>query len=314
MSRRTEAKRGAELGPGPGPGTLSEALEAFRLQGRIEGKSPKTLEVYEVAFRDLIAFVGDVPLTALRPGAVRRWLAHKLDQGYAKATISLRLRALKACFNWLHREGLLAENPFAAIKPPKTPKQYPKVLSEPEVLALLRTAKAQASTWVGKRNWAMLLTFLDAMLRLKELIDLELSDINLQARSLRVRHGKGAKERYVYMGRRLTKAMRDWLAVRGHVPGSDWVFISRSGERLDPRNVQRILERLGRKAGVKVSPHMLRHTGATLFIRNGGDPFSLQRLLGHADIQTTMIYVHMAGSALREAHAKASPVDRLLGG
>jgi len=212
----------------------------------------------------------------------------------------------------------LKENPLEGVRLLKTPKQYPKVLSEPEVLALLKMARvqaqAQAGTWHGKRNYALLLTFLDAMLRLRELIDLELQDINLQTRSLRVRHGKGDKERYVYMGRRLTKAMRDWLAVRGHVPGADWVFVSRSGEKLDPRNVQRILERLGRKAGVKVSPHMLRHTGATLFIRNGGDPFSLQRLLGHSDIQTTMVYVHMAGSALREAHAKASPVDRLLDG
>jgi site-specific recombinase XerD len=294
--------------------SLSEALEAFKLCSRIEGKSSRTLQTYEEAFQDLLAFVGDVPLAQLKPGNVRRWLAHKLDQGYAKATISIRLRSLRAAFNWLYREGLLAENPLADIKPPKLPRQYPKVLSEPEVLALLKAARAQTVTWHGKRNWAMLLTFLDAMLRLKELIDLELQDLNLQARSIRIRHGKGDKERYVFMGRRLTKAIRDWLSVRGHVPGSDWLFISRSGEKLDPRNVQRILERLGSKAGVKVSPHMLRHTGATLFIRNGGDPFSLQRLLGHSDIQTTMIYVHMAGSALREAHAKASPADRLLEG
>ncbi len=302
------------VGVGSAP-RLSEVLDSWVLYSRIEGKSPRTLEKYRDAFRALIRAVGDLPASELKPGDVRRWIAHELDRGSSKAAVDIRLRALKACFNRLHREGYLKENPFAAIKPPKLPRQYPKVLSEPEVLALLKVAKAQASTWHGKRNYAMLLTFLDAMLRLQELIDLELQDVNLQARSLRVRHGKGDKERVVFMGRRLTKAMRDWLAVRGHVPGSDWVFISRSGEKLDPRNVQRILERLGKKARVrKVSPHMLRHTGATLFIRNGGDPFSLQRLLGHADIQTTMVYVHMAGSALREAHAKASPVDRLLGG
>jgi site-specific recombinase XerD len=160
----------------------------------------------------------------------------------------------------------------------------------------------------------MLLTFLDGMLRLKELMDLELADINLQARSIRVRHGKGDKERTVYMGRRLTRAMRDWIHVRSHVIGEDRVFISRGGYGLDKRNIQRTLQRLADKAGVKkVGPHVLRHTGATLFIRNGGDPFSLQQLLGHSSITTTQVYVHMAGTALREAHAKASPVDRLLG-
>jgi site-specific recombinase XerD len=295
------------------PRRLSDALEWAKLHGRIEGRSPRTLEAYEAAFRSLMAHIGDVPLDELRPGDLRRWMAALLDAGYAKASVSLWLRSVRAVLSRLHREGLLRENPALSVQPPKTPQHYPRVLSESEVLALLKAARAQAQTWHGKRNWAMLLTLLDAMLRLKELIDLELQDVNLQARSIRVRHGKGDKERVVFMGRRLTKAMRDWLSVRGHVLGSDWVFISRSGERLDKRNVQRILERLGKRAGgVKVSPHMLRHTGATLFIRNGGDPFSLQRLLGHSDIQTTMVYVHMAGSALREAHAKASPVDRLL--
>jgi integrase/recombinase XerD len=295
--------------------TLSDALEAFQLYGRIEGKSRKTLEVYRVAFGDLIGYVGDVEVTDLKAGDVRRWIAHKLDGGYSKTTVNIRLRALRACFNWLYREGQLQANPFEHVRQLRTPRQYPRVLSEAQVLALLKAAR-QSKTWVGKRNLTMVLTFLDGMLRLRELIDLELADVNLQARSLRVRHGKGDRERIVYIGRRLTRAMRDWLVDRGHVVGCDNIFTSRSGERLDPRNVQRILGRLGAKAGIeaRVSPHVLRHTGATLFIRNGGDAFSLQQLLGHSSITTTQIYVHMAGTALREAHAKASPVDRLLGG
>ncbi len=181
--------------------------------------------------------------------------------------------------------------------------------------ALLRAI--ERSTWTGTRNWAMLLTFLDGMLRLSELINLELSDVNLPARSIRVRHGKGDRERVVFMGKRLTKALQEWLQVRGHFAGEDRLFIVRRGNKLDQRNVLRIFERLAAKAkieGVRCSPHTLRHTGATLFVKYGGDPFSLQRLLGHSDISTTMIYVHMAGTALREAHAKASPVDRLLEG
>jgi site-specific recombinase XerD len=245
---------------------------------------------------------------------VRGWIKALLDRGLSPVTVNIHLRALRAAFNWLYREGYLAENPLERVRPLRVPRQYPKVLSEPEVLALLKTARSQGG-WTGKRNWAMVLTFLDGMLRLSELINLELADVNLQARSIRVRHGKGDKERTVFMGRRLTRAMREWLSVRGHVPGCDNVFISRGGSPLDKRNVQRILERLAAKAGLgRVSPHMLRHTGATLFVRNGGDPFSLQQLLGHSSITTTQIYVHMAGTALREAHARASPVDRLLEG
>lgn len=296
--------------------SLAEAMDAFQLYARIEGRSSKTLQVYTVAFSDLLSFLGgDKPLPEVGAGDIRRWIAHKLDAGYSKVTINIRLRALRAFFNWLMREGYLAENPLAHVRPLKTPRQFPYVLSEQQVMALLKSIKRDS--WTGKRNWAMVLTMLDAMLRLTELINLELADVNLQARSIRVRHGKGEKERLVFMGRRLTRAMHDWLAVRGHFIGSEFVFVTRGGERLDPRNVQRILERYAARAQLtdaRVSPHTLRHTGATLFIRYGGDAFSLQKLLGHSSITTTQIYVHMAGTALREAHAKASPVDRLLEG
>ena len=189
------------------------------------------------------------------------------------------------------------------------------MLSDVQVQALLKAVERQS--WTGKRNWAMMLTFLDGMLRLSELVNLEVGDVSLTAHSIRIRHGKGDKERIVFMGKRLTRAMQDWLHVRSQYLGEDRLFITKTGSSLTKRSVSRILKRLSAKArieGVRCSPHTLRHTGATLFIRYGGDPFSLQRLLGHSDISTTMIYVHMAGTALREAHAKASPVDRLLEG
>jgi integrase/recombinase XerD len=160
----------------------------------------------------------------------------------------------------------------------------------------------------------MLLTFIDTGIRLSELIQLNLSDLNLRDSSLRIEHGKGDKERHVFMGRKLNRAMRMWINARGITIAQDALFISKNGERLEKRNIQRILHRLADKAGlkdVKVSPHRLRHTFAVEYIRNGGDPFSLQRILGHSSISTTTIYVHLAGAGLREAHAKASPVDRL---
>lgn len=114
------------------------------------------------------------------------------------------------------------------------------------------------------------------------------------------------------------KALRRWLELRGFKPEySDALFIDRKGEPLKPRWVQQVIARLGQKAGitgVRVSPHTLRHTAATLAVKNGMDPFALQRLFGWENIQTALKYVHMAGTALREAHAKASPVDRLLEG
>jgi integrase/recombinase XerD len=295
--------------------TLQDGFEAFSLYARVEGRSPKTLLTYQRAFRDLLEFLGNNEklLASLNAGIFRSWIAQRLDEGYSKVTINIRLRSLQAFFNWLVREGHLIESPLKQVKQLRVPRQYPYVLSEIQMQTLLRAV--ERTTWTGQRNWAMLLTFLDGMLRLSELINLELGDVNLVTRSIRVRHGKGEKERVVFMGKRLTKALQEWMQVRGHHVGEDRLFITRNGSKLDSRNVLRIIERLANKArieGVRCSPHTLRHTGATLFIRYGGDAFSLQNLLGHSDISTTMIYVHMAGTALREAHAKASPADRLL--
>jgi len=295
--------------------TLAESIDAFMLYARIEARLPSTMHCYEEAFQDLVGFVetGDVPLTQLTTGEFRHWIATRLDQGYAKSTINIRLRVFRTLFFWLVREGYIHENPLAHIKPLKVPKQYPFVLSDAQVKALLKAVDRQS--WTGRRNWTLLLTFLDGMLRLSELVNLEVGDVSLSTRSIRVRHGKGDKERLIFMGKRLTRAMQDWLQVRSHYLGEDRLFITKARNPLTKRSVSRILKHLAAKAkieGVRCSPHTLRHTSATLFIRYGGDPFSLQRLLGHSDISTTMIYVHMAGTVLREAHAKASPVDRLL--
>lgn len=296
---------------------ISQAVESYKLFARVEGRSARTLQTYETACADFIGFMGDVPLKEVTEDNVRRWIAHKLDRGYAKTTINIRLRVLRSLFHFLFQEGHLPEHRLERVRQLRSSQQYPFYLGEQQVRALLQTARSRSNSWVGKRNWAMILTFLDGMLRLSELRDLDLDDVNLHSQSIHIRHGKGDKERMVFMGRRLTRAMRDWLQVRDEVPGEQRVFITQGQYSMDARNIQRIIERLAIKSGlegIRCSPHTLRHTGATLFIRNGGDPFSLQRLLGHAHMETTLRYVHMAGAALREAHAKASPVDRLLSG
>lgn len=295
--------------------SLGQAVDAFMMFARVEGRAKQTIKTYEIAFKSFLGFAGDPVISEITAGLIRAYISKLLEADYAKTTVNIRLRVLRAFFNWLVREGHLEKSPMAIVKQLRVPLQYPFVLSEQQVAALLRVCKK--GTWTGARNYAMLLTFLDTGVRLKELIGLTLADVSLQARSLRVRHGKGDKERTVFMGRRLTKVMHQWLQARGDFVGEDALFVTRQGNALDSRNVERILERLAHKAGlsgIRCSLHTLRHTFATLFIRNGGDPFSLQQLLGHTDIKTTQIYVHMSGRALQEAFIQASPVDRLLGG
>jgi site-specific recombinase XerD len=280
---------------------------------RVEGRSRKTLSLYEWVFARFTEFLGDRTLEELHSGLIRQYLAHLQDRGFTPASLGMHYRVLHAFFNWLKREGLVTANPMDGINPPRQPKQYPFVLEESQVRALL--AACDKSTVQGVRNYAMLLLFVDCGLRLNELLSLRLGDVSLAQRSLKV-HGKGARDRIVFMGARTAKALRRWIELRGFkTTFSDALFIDRKGEPLKPRWVQQVIARLGVKAGIKgvrVSPHTLRHTAATLAVKNGMEPFALQRLFGWENIQTALKYVHMAGTALREAHAKASPVDRLL--
>ena len=299
--------------------SLSEAVHHFLLMARVDGRALKTIELYHYVFDSFAQFFSsESMLVDIKTFTIRSYLAHLQDKGLKITTISLHLRVLKALFNWLVREGVIAsdKNPTLGIKSPRTPKQYPFILSDVQVAALLKAP--DKTTWVGFRNYAILLTFLDVGLRLSELVNLELSDVSLPQRSLKI-HGKGAIDRVCFMGSRSTQAMKRWIDLRGYQLYADEVFISEDGDRLQHRHVQKTISRLADKAdiknqGVRVSPHTLRHTAATLAVRNGLDVFSLQRLFGWEKVETAMRYVHMSGRALQEAFSRASPVDRLLGG
>ena len=294
---------------------LDEAATAFGLYCRSKGLAERTLETYSYALqclrRHLSPNGASPPIPATQE--LRGFIAAMLEKGLARGTIRIRMRAIRAFSNYLEREGVVATSPMQGVQIPKVPASYPEIITKDQARKLLRAARRH--TWTGKRNAAMLSTFLDTGLRLSELVALNLEDVDLRTLTIRVRSGKGDKERHVYMGRALARALRRWLDVRGFPEGGTPFFLTRDGNRLDLRNVERIVERIVQRArlgGVHITPHILRHTFATHYIQNGGDPFSLQRILGHSDIKTTMIYVNLAGVGLREAHAKASPVDRLL--
>jgi site-specific recombinase XerD len=282
-------------------------LDDFLLSGRVEGKKSTTLRWYKETLTPFTTFVNH---EGLSQASLRKYV-NKLFDRLKIATVDNHIRAIKTFLRFLYKEGYVEEDFSASLKRPRLPKQFPHVLNDEQVMALLKAPNKK--TWEGFRNYVILLTFLDTGIRLSELLGLTVDRVNLVKGSLLVT-GKGSKDRELYMGRTLKKEMVKWLKMRGFHPYEDHVFISRDGRPLKKRHVQQILKRLGKKAGIegtRCSPHTLRHTSATNFIRNGGDVFTLQRVLGHADIQTCMIYVHMGGRQLQEAVLRFSPVDRL---
>jgi len=294
---------------------LDQAVEAFTLYCKSKGLAERTLETYSYALQRLRKHLSTNGASPPIPSSqsLRAFITQMLGQGMARGTIRIRMRAIRCFCNFMEHEGIVETSPMKGVDIPKVPARYPEIITKEQARKLL--AASRRSTWTGKRNAAILTTFLDTGMRLSELIGLNLEDADLRTRTIRIRSGKGDKERHVYMGRALVRALRGWLDVRGfHEEGTPF-FLTQDGNRLDLRNVERIVKRIAERArldGIRITPHVLRHTFATHYIQNGGDPFSLQRILGHSDIKTTMIYVNLAGVGLQEAHAKASPVDRML--
>jgi site-specific recombinase XerD len=287
---------------------LLASFENFLMVSQLEGKRPRTIGWYKEVVLPFVMFCKD----ALMPETIERYVSELFKKKLKLATIDNRLRGIRAFLNFLHREGYTEENFAQYVRKIKLPKQYPYILTDEQVQALLKTCNKHS--FEGQRNYTILVLFLDTGLRLSELINLSVSDLNLNKRSILVRNGKGGKDREVYLGKTALKELAKWLSIRGHFAYEDRLFLTRQGEQLKKRHVETILERLAKKAGltgVRVSPHTLRHTFATNFIRNGGDVFSLQRILGHASIETCMIYVHLGGRHLQEAMMRFSPVDNL---
>jgi site-specific recombinase XerD len=295
---------------------LDDAVRSYTLYCKSKGLAEKTLETYSYALkhlRDHLSVNGTSPPFPCT-SELRAFIQSMLDKGLSRGTIRIRMRAIRAFCNFLTREHILEVSPMDKVEIPKVPIRYPEIITNGQARRLMSSARR--NTWTGIRNRSILGMFLDTGVRLSELIGLNLEDVDLRSGTVRIRSGKGDKERHVYMGRALLRAMRKWIEVRGFHDGGTPFFLTKDGNRLELRNVERIIERITKRAkmdSIRITPHILRHTFATHYIQNGGDPFSLQRILGHSDIKTTMIYVNLAGVGIQEAHAKASPVDRMLG-
>jgi site-specific recombinase XerD len=250
----------------------------------------------------------------MRPPVVRQWLvaiSARHDPPLAPSSVAGRVRTLRAFGSWLEREFDLPNNPLRGVPVPRVPEQLVRSLREPEIRALLAAIDGSEQP---DRDRALVLLLLDTGIRLSEAAGLSVHDVDLLEGRCRVM-GKGSKERVVPVGRKARRAVRQMLARRGNPGASAPLFVGSDGRPLAPHGIQQVMRRLSARAdlSVRCSPHILRHTFARSFLQNGGDVFSLQRILGHSpsSLQVTRRYVDLLDDDLREIHRIASPVDRL---
>jgi integrase/recombinase XerD len=279
-----------------------------------DGLARNTLEAYRSDLALFAAWLGQrgTCLTGVVAADVHAYIAHRHAAGRAPrpSTQARLLASLRRLYQHFLRERLVQEDPTLLLDPPKRSPRFPKVLSEPDVEALL--GAPDTGKTLGVRDRAMLETLYATGLRVSELVNLKLVQLALDMGVLRVT-GKGSKERLVPFGE---EAM-DWVEryLREARPAllkgraSDFVFVTARGGPMTRQQFWQLIKRHAARAipGRALSPHTLRHAFATHLLNHGADLRVVQLLLGHADISTTQIYTHVARERLKALHAKHHP-------
>jgi integrase/recombinase XerC len=262
---------------------------------------------------------GAVGLDRFDVDGVRGFLATLHARGNSRASAGRRLAALRTFARYLLREELIVEDPTALVGAPRQTHALPAHLDGGEIARLL--AAPDPATAAGRRDRAILELFYASGLRLSELVGLDLEDVHVSGRMLRVR-GKGGKERLVPFNHAAAEALRAMTADHRSAPAPgpgraasphgrrrDPLFRNLRGGRLGSRSVDRIVRRYVREAAIApgVSPHALRHTFATHLLQAGADLRAIQELLGHAQLSTTQRYTHLDVARLIEVYKKAHP-------
>jgi len=282
---------------------IKQAIDDFFLSCKVEGKSYGTIECYSDKLKGFLWYCKNFGLpndiSEITTQHLREFLAylrdtpHRLNSRRPRAkkpinstTIQKYYRALSSLFNFLIREEVLEYKPLSKIKVPRAEKKVIKALSANEVNQIISSLK---NAFEGKRNKAIILVLVDCGLRLGELLNLKAIDVNMEQQLLKVDGKTG--ERVVRFGSTTAKALRKYMKVRNSINGhSDSLWIIAEGSPLKDSSVETLFIALSKKAGINVNPHLLRHTFATLWLRNGGDSLMLQRLLGHTTLMMTNRY------------------------
>ena len=299
---------------------MRDLVNAFLNYLAVEkGFSVNTVGAYR---NDLYQLAGFIEGMASAKGFKAEWLSvdrnllinyiiDLKDRNYSSATVARKVAAVKSFFAFLVAERKIQNDPTENISSPKVNKSLPKPLSLTEIDILL-AEPAKSSTPEAMRDVAMFELLYASGMRVSELMDLDVNDINLKAGFIRCL-GKGSKERIIPIHDRAVRSVKEYISeARPHLLKSteeQALCLNRRGDRLTRQGFWLILKGHAKAAGIKkvVTPHTLRHSFATHILSGGADLRAVQELLGHANISSTQIYTHLTSEHVRHAYDKAHP-------
>lgn len=286
--------------------------------------SDHTLRNYRIDLAQFYDYLAPVDHRGKRPPVdirqidnitIREFLATLYGKKKKKTSIARKLATLRSFFKFLCREQILDVNPAQLVSTPRLEKKLPHYLSIEAVIRFIETP--DTDTLLGKRDRAILELLYSTGVRVSELVNLNLDDIDFKHRTIRVR-GKGRRERIIPFGRKAGEALKLYLSVRGQLLAEASeeerdpmaVFLNYQGTRLTTRSVGRMISKYAKQCtdvGTAVSPHSLRHSFATHLLNAGADLRAIQELLGHARLSTTQQYTHVSTERLIEVYDKSHP-------
>jgi integrase/recombinase XerC len=288
-------------------------VEAFGRKLAADGRSPNTISAY---LRDLKCFAGvlsaghpGVTISQVPPGmldealTVPAVLRTVSDSPRSPASLHRLKAAVRSFFTWLEETGQVSENPARSVALRRIPRKPPVFLTEAEKRRLVKELRGRSNV-VARRDRVVIELFLGTGIRLQELVDLDIDDVDLDAKHLHVRT-KGDVPQVKFLKSKLRSLLRGYLKERRRQGDGECraLFLSNRGTRLSERQVARRLEHWLKAAGIKkhLTPHSLRHTFATHLYSRSGDILVVQRALGHRDLSTTQIYTHLVDGVLEDA-------------
>ncbi len=286
--------------PSPAITPFATAIERFVRTQEGRNRSPQTIRAYRSDLVQLARWLHDdnpllVDSADVTTDDLNEFLTHLAHDGLAGVSRARKLAAIREFFRYLKINGVVEQSPVDGVDTPKRERRGRNWLTPDEYNRLLAAAGGHP------RDFCILTLFLQTGIRISELCELRLDDIDLAAATLNVRIGKGMAARTIELEKKGVRSLKTWLSLREDSPYDD-LFLNRDGEPLHEWGVRDLLEKYCQQAGItkRVTPHSLRHTFASFKAQSGVSPFQLKEWLGHARLDTTAIYVHLARQSAKK--------------
>jgi site-specific recombinase XerD len=299
----------------PKNGDLKESLgdlkTRFLNEARLRGVSPATVRSYDSHIRPFLKYLilHKIKPDSMNERDLKNYISMQLEKNLSRVTINDYIRTFKHFCRWMTNENIISVDPSEKISKLKEPRREKAILSPKEIKKMISVCPA--NTFEGIRNRAIISVLWDCGLRRIEVLGAKLDDLDLKKKRIGVT-GKGSKFAILPLSKKTIKILQSWINKRGS-NGSPYLFTTEDGRPLNDSYFTHLIAKIGKRAGIEVNPHKIRHSILTWLAEQGMEPFDLQAFARHEDITTTMGYVQKARLAKRlpEQHRRFSPGNKI---